>query len=327
MKKSVLLVGLLFMLSLLTGCVSSGSPSNTATQEKMPEKITIQVPTGPPTAPLLKMAEGKPLGEKVQIELIPYKTVEEATARVVKGEADYTILPINTAAKLYNKGIDISLDNVSTWGILYLLSTDQGISQWQDLKGKEVYVGAQGASPDIIARYLMEKNNIKTTDVTLKYGNSPEIAQMMIQGMVKTAVLPEPMVTQVLNKNQSAKVILDFHKEWQLAENNSNLPQTGMVVQNKFVKEYPAAISKIRTAYQEALEQTVADPASVSALMEENFNIPGPIFVKSMERTNLKFVIAEDAKTDVENYLAKLLSFSPDMVGGELPDEKFYLAK
>lgn len=325
MKKGVLLVGLLFMLSLLTGCASGSS--NTATQEKVPEKVTIQVPTAPPTAPLLKMADSKPLGEKVQIELIPYKTVEEATARVVKGEADFTILPVNTAAKLYNKGIDISLDNVSTWGILYLLSTDQGISQWQDLKGKEVYVGAQGASPDIIARYLMEKNNIKTTDVTLKYGNSPEIAQMMIQGMVKTAVLPEPMVTQVLNKNKSAKVILDFHKEWQLAENNSKLPQTGMVVQNKFVKEYPAALSKIRAAYQEALEQTVADPGSVSALVEEKFNIPAPVFVKSMERTNLKFVIAEDAKADVENYLAKLLSFSPDMVGGKLPDEEFYLAK
>ncbi|GAB6181660.1 ABC transporter substrate-binding protein [Desulfotomaculum defluvii] len=325
MRKNILLLLLLFMVTLVTGCGSDSS--KTSTQENLPDKIIIQAPPAPPTAPLLKMIDRKPFGEKVQIEFIPYKTVEEATARVVKGEADLTILPVNTAAKLYNKGIDISLDNVTTWGILYLVSTENGISQWQDLKGKEVYVGAQGASPDIITRYLMEKNNISSTDVTIKYGNSPEIAQMLIQGMVKTAVLPEPMVTQVLNKNKSVQIILDFQREWQQAENNSSLPQTGMVVQNKFVKEYPTALNTIRKAYKEALEQTVNDPASASSLVEEKLNIPGPVFIKSMERTNLKFVTADNAKTDVGNYLDKLLDFSPDMVGGKLPDENFYLAK
>ncbi|RYD05930.1 hypothetical protein N752_06710 [Desulforamulus aquiferis] len=52
--------------------------------------------------------------------------------------------------------MDISLANVSTWGILYLLSSDN-ISSWQDLKGKEIHVGAQGASPDIITQYLLGK--------------------------------------------------------------------------------------------------------------------------------------------------------------------------
>ncbi|ABO48983.1 conserved hypothetical protein [Desulforamulus reducens MI-1] len=312
-------------MSFVAGC--GNASQNTSTQEQLPEKIIIQAPPAPPTASLLKMVNSKPFGDQVQIELILYKTVEEATARVIKGEADFTILPVNTAAKLYNKGIDISLDSVTTWGILYLLSSEDAISKWQDLKGKEVYVGAQGASPDIITRYLMKKNNVSSSDVDLKYANSPEIAQMLIQGMIKTAVLPEPMVTQVLSRNKSVRIKLDFQREWQSVEKTSGLPQAGLVVKNKFIKEYPFAWANFRKSYQQALEQTVADPNSVAALVEQKFQIPGQVFVKSMARTNLKFVSAEHARADVEHYLSKLLSFSPDMVGGKLPDEKFYLAK
>lgn len=328
MKKNILpmiLIALLLMAT-LAGCGSAGQTP--PAQEKLPEKIVIQAPPAPPTAPILKMIESKPFGDKVAIEFIQYKTVEEATARVIKGEVDFTVLPVNTAAKLYNKNVDISLANVTTWGILYLLSSDPAVTGWQQLKGKEVYVGAQGASPDIITRYLLDKNQISISDLNVKYANSPEIAQMMIQGLAKTAVLPEPQVTQVLSKNKSVKLILDYQKEWQLAEKtDAGLPQAGMVVQNAFVKNYPIALATLQESYRAALEQTVANPASVSALVKEKFSLPAPVFEASMTRTNLKFAAAADARTDVDNYLSKLLQFSPDMVGGKLPDEKFYLAK
>lgn len=327
MKRLVIFIVLVFMLGTMAGC-GQVNQSTKKVADQYPKKIVIQAPLAPPTAPLLQMVQKKPFGDKSSVQLIIYKTVEEATARILNGEADFTVLPLNTAAKLYNKKADISLANVTTWGILYLLSSDSSVSGWHQLKGKEVYVGAQGASPDIITRYLLEKNQISPGDVSLKYADSPEIAQMMIQGIAHTAVLPEPLVTNVISKNPKIKVVMDFQKEWQKLESNKyGLPQAGMVVQNKFLRDYPAAVAVLQKAYAQALVQTVDNPASVAGLVQQKFNIPASVFEQSMKRTNIKFVYARDAKADVDNYLSKLLQLSPDIVGGKLPDEKFYLSK
>ncbi len=324
MKKVPILI-ICLVVFLIAGCSSQHPGGSTSAQ---PDKIVIQAPPAPPTAPLLKMIENKPFGDETALELVYYKTVEEATARIINGEADLTVLPVNVAAKLYNKKVNISLANISTWGILYLLSSDNTVKEWSDLKGKEIYVGAQGASPDIITRYLMQENNLSPEEMTIKYANSPEIAQMMIQGIATTAVLPEPQVTLVLNKNQNVQVIKDFYKEWQLSEGeNVSLPQAGMVVQNKFAAEYPEFLAKFQQAYSAAIKQTTADPTSVSGLVQEEFGIPASVFEKSMTRTNINFADAQTAKTDVNTYLSKLMQFSPDMVGGKVPDEKFYLAE
>jgi NitT/TauT family transport system substrate-binding protein len=309
---------------LVAGCGQSSSKKQES--PAMPEKIVIQAPLAPPTTPLFKFAKDSTLNG-AKLELIIYKSVEEATTRIAKGEADFTVLPLNVAAKLYNKQVDISLANVSTWGILYLLTTDSQVSSWQDLKGKELYVGAQGSSPDVLTQYFISKNGMKAGDIKLAYLTSPEIAQLMINGLVKNAVLPEPQATQVIINNSQARVARDFFADWQAFEGkDARLPQAGMVVRNEFAVSYPKAVSEFQNAYKSAIEWTAANPADAAALAAANMNIPAPVFVKSMEKTRLFFATGTEASGDVKTYLSRLLDISPDMVGGKLPDEKFFLA-
>jgi len=202
---TALLVMVAFLVAAGCGQVSNKKQESSA----MPEKIVIQAPLAPPTTPLFKFAKDGTLNG-AKLELIIYKSVEEATTRIAKGEADFTVLPLNVAAKLYNKQVDISLANVSTWGILYLLTTDSQVANWQDLKGKELYVGAQGSSPDVLTQYFISKNGMKSDDIKLSYLSSPEIAQLMINGLVKNAVLPEPQATQVIINNSQARIARDF---------------------------------------------------------------------------------------------------------------------
>lgn len=300
-------------------------------ESKKPDKIVIQAPSAPPTAPLIKLIEDKMLESSVaegNIEFIVYQNVEEATTRVARGEADFTVLPVNVISKLYNKEADISLLNVNTWGILYLLSRDGEVKTWEDLKGKELFVGAQGASPDVITRYLLNKNGIKEDEINISYGTSPEMLQWMIAGKADTVVLPEPLVTQGLAKAENMQVAMDYSKEWEkINGEGSKLPQTGIAVRTSFANEYPNAVEAFQNAYKEALEAVVKDPASVSSLIEEKLEIPGAVFKKSMERTKLEFVPAQEAKKDVETYLNALNEISGDMIGGKLPDEGFYYKK
>jgi len=325
LRKSLILMLSLLVILWAAGCSGQGAKTNVS-PTPAPEKIVVQAPFGPPTAPLLSLAENSTLPD-TKVELIIYKTVEEATTRIVKGESDFTVLPVNVAAKLYNKDLPISLANVSTWGILYLVAVDSELKEWSELAGKELYVGAKGSSPDVLTRYLLSKNGIQADEVKLTYLESPEIAQLMINGLVKYAVLPEPMVTQVLLNNQQARVVRDFYSDWQTAAGNSaKLPQTGMVVSNAFAQAHPQTVRDFQSAYAAQLDATVADPASAAPLVEKYLNIKAPVFIQSMSRTHLLFVPAGSAKADVNTYLKALLDLSPDMVGGKLPDEKFFLA-
>lgn len=203
----LLAAAFIFILASAAGC--SPSPSG---------KIVVQAPVAPATAPLLVMQEaGWSPGSGVEMDLIIYKSVEEATTRVMKGEADCTILPVNVAAKLYNKGVPVKLANVSTWGLLYLVSGDPDVKRLTDLRGRELYVGARGATPDILTRYLLAKNGIGKGEADIKYAQSPEIAQMIIGGLARTAVLPEPLVTQVTSKKPSVMSLLkDVTGIWSL---------------------------------------------------------------------------------------------------------------
>lgn len=100
-KKAFLITGLIITL-LIAGCAKTPTGEKQKESLKIPDQVTVQAPIAPATAPLLKMA-GQGLPSGVKINLIIYKTVEEATTRVIKNEADFTILPLNVAAKLYNK--------------------------------------------------------------------------------------------------------------------------------------------------------------------------------------------------------------------------------
>ncbi|HAG08989.1 MAG TPA: hypothetical protein DCK87_05455 [Desulfotomaculum sp.] len=328
-KRLATCVALLIILLLIGGCgirragnEKQPAPAETA---ETPRKIVVQAPLAPATAPLFKIVKDGLL-QGTGLELIIYKSVEEATARVVKGEADFTILPVNVAAKLYNRDVKISLANVSTWGILYLVSVDGSVKKWEDLKGSELYVGARGSTPDVLTQYLLRRSGLPEGSVKLTYLGSPEIAQLMINGLIKNAVLPEPLVTQVLLKNQQARVISDFFADWQKLEGKTTrLPQAGMIVRNEFARSYPIAVTGFQRAYTEAMEWTVTNPEKAALLVEANLQIPAPVFVKSLERTRLQFATGSKAKGDVQIYLTRLLEFSPDMVGGKIPDEKFFL--
>jgi len=324
-KKALLIIGLIIAL-LIAGCAKTPTGNKEQKESlKMPDQITVQAPIAPATAPLLKMA-GQGLTSGVKINLIIYKTVEEATTRVIRNEADFTIIPVNMAAKLYNNKVDISLADVNTWGILYLISTENGINKWDDLKGKDLYVGARGSTPDVLTRYFLHKNGISENDLKITYLESPEIAKMMISGLAKNAVLPEPMVTQVLLKSNKARLVKDFYENWQAVEGkNTGLPQAGMIVRNSFANSYPSLLASFQQAYASALDETVKNPAGSASLVQTSLQIPAPVFVQSIKRTHLKFVEGEKAKNDVEIYLTRLLELSPEMVGGKLPDEKFFL--
>lgn len=332
MKRNLIvwLILAMFMLS-VAGCSSAKKES---TEKAAPEAVNFKVAVlrGPTAVGMVKMMDEQPsLGDNVKAEYVIEQTPDTLSAKLLTGEIDIATIPTNTAAKLFNKGVPYQLAAMNTWGVMYVISNGVAINSWADLKGKQIDSSSQGSAADIVFRYLLSKNGMNPDqDVTLKYIASPvEQANLFIAGNSKISVLPEPWVSTVLSKNQNAKIALDLQKEWTRI-NGADVPfaQTCLVVKADFASKNPEVVAKFLQEYANSIDWVNKNPAAAGDLIKkQDIGIPADVAASAIPRCNLRFMSAIDAKPSVEKFLQILLDYSPDSIGGKLPDAKFYYQK
>ena len=249
-------------------------------------------------------------------------------SKLLSGEFDISALPTNLAATLYNKDAGYQLLAMNTWGVLYVVSTDTSITSWDDLKGRTINTFGLGATPDVVFRYLLSENNIDPDkDVTIDYSIPQiEIANAMIAGKVDTALLPEPLVTMVTTKNSDLKIVMDLQSEWKKIHGEDiPMAQGSLVVKKEFAEKNPEIVAAFLNLYEESISWVNTSLEQAGVLVEKhNIGMPAKIAEKAIPRSNIRFMTAMDARQSVESYLEVLFNFSPQTVGGKIPDEGFY---
>ncbi len=321
----------LFILS-VAGCSSAKKDNAEKTVPKEEVSFKVAVLRGPTAVGMIKMMESKPsLGDNVKVDYLVEQTPDMLNPKLLKGEIEIATIPTNSAANLYNKGVGYQIAAMNTWGVMYILTNGVTINNWADLKGQQIDTASKGAAYDVVFRYLLSKNGINPDkDMTLKYISSPvEQAQMAIAGNSKITVLPEPWVSTVLSKNKNMKLALDMQKEWTRI-NGADVPfaQTCLVVKADFAAKHPDIMTKFLQEYANSIDWVNKNPAEAGELVtKHDIGIPADIAASAIPRCNLRYMSSTDAKTAVEKYLQVLLEFSPDSIGGKLPDAKFYYQK
>ena len=332
MKRNMLvwLMLSLFVLSIM-GCSSAKQDiAGKDTKEQVSFKVAVL--RGPTAVGMIKMMDAQPsLGDNVKAEYLVEQTPDTLSAKLLTGEIEIATIPTNTAAKLYNKGVAYQIAAMNTWGVMYVLTNGVNINNWADLKGKQVDTTGQGAASDVVFRYLLSKNGVNPDkDLTLKYIASPvEQAQLAIAGKSKITVLPEPWVSTVISKNKDMKLALDMQKEWTRI-NGADVPfaQTCLVVKADFASQHPEIMTKFLQEYANSIEWANKNTVAAGELVtKHDIGIPADVAATAIPRLNLRYMSSIDAKASVEKYLQVLLDFSPDSIGGKLPDAKFYYQK
>lgn len=300
----------------------------------LPETIRVMTLKGPTGMGMFSLMESGWLvlgnGRKVRLEVELAGTPDLVDARLVSGQVDFCTLPVNQAARLYNKGAGIQLGGVNVWGVLYLVSTElptgDSRSVWQALAGKTIHSTGKGASPDAVFRTLAQKNGLDPErDLVLDYRfNQMQLATMMLEGQIKTAFLPEPFATRVLAGVPAARVAIDLQQDWAVAFAGARIAQGGIVVRRDFARQWPELTKAFLAAYAGSTAQatTAADaPARIEKL---GLGIDAKSFALARQRLNLEYRSAVESKADVLVYLGVLQANNPADIGGRLPDGAFF---
>lgn len=299
--------------------------------------IVIAGPIASVSHPILYMIEQnalKDIGKKIEFKL--WNNPDELRALILKKEVDFIALPTNVAANLYNKGIDLKLLNVSTWGILGLVSRDKNLKNIEDFKNKEIIVPFRADMPDIIFQALIKKANLNIKkDFKLTYVATPiDAMQMLILRRADHALLAEPAISIALRKTGSFPVKLiapdlyrsvDLQKDWgRLFEVEPKIPQAGLAIIGE-TKGKEQLITKILEEYEKAINWYKSNQKDASELVVKTLpmlEVNG--LADSIDYIKFENINTQNSKKDLEFFFSVLLENDSKIIGGKLPDDSFY---
>lgn len=261
-----------------------------------------------------------------------WRTADQMRAGVVSGDIALFASPTYAAANLFNRGAGVRLVNVLTWGLLYIFA-GQGVrlERVEDLRGKTLLVGAKNDAPDLLTRFVLRAAGLDPEkDLTLSYvGTSAEAVPLLLAGKADAAVLPEPAASAAEIKSRQVGVAvtraLDVTELYASQSGRpAGIPQAGLAVTEAFLAAHPEIVAALHAASVDAAGWVRQNAKAAAALIADPLKLPAPIVEASLPRFRLKVASAQDARADLEAYFQALMTLSPDIVAGRLPEPTFY---
>ena len=277
------------------------------------ESLTIYVPDGAPALSAAVIMHSQTFGKYYVTSVVT--TGEEVVAKCASGEADIAVLPTNAAVKICSTREDYQIFSVNVYGVLYIVGTEQ-IDTLSQLNGQTLYSIGLGNTPEYVFKTICDKQGISydgAEGITIQYeSDASTIIPQVLQGNAKFALLGEPAVTQLQNKaaskGKTVYNLFDLQQLWQEATDSDEVgyPQACMIVKkdlltDNFAKRLTEELSKNKEyALQQATESSLK-----AELMMNGSTLDLDYTADLIERCNISFIPAAEAKADIERYLSK----------------------
>ncbi len=303
----------------------------TAAASENETEMTVRVGSlkGPTSMGLVSLMEDNENGETGNnYDFTMVTAADELLAQMIGGKLDIALIPANVSSVLYQKtDAGIHVIDINTLGVVYAVSGDSTVKTISDLKGKTVYLTGKGTTPDYVLQYLLEENGVSLDEVKLEYkSEATEVAAVLASDPNCIGILPQPFVTVAMSKNENLKRVLDLTEEWDKVNSDSRLVTGVTVVRDAFLEENEEAVAEFLKDHEDSskfVNENIEEGAELIA--KRGIIEKAPIAQKAIPYCNITCITGEEMKEALSGYLQVLYEMAPESVGGELPDDEFYL--
>lgn len=342
MKTISKMTAVFLSLAMVAALAACGSKKNDAVSDSDKSQVSTEVKVGalygPTGVSMAKLAGEKATftdayadGTSEYVNTYKASFVDEPTQMVAmlsSGEVDVACVPTNLAAKLYKvTNGNIKVAAVSTLGVLYMIDVPGEVTSVADLSGTTIYApsSVQGANPEYILNYLIEKNGVDTKvnfDFTVD-----ELTAKIVSGDVTTIMVPEPKATAI--KGQLKQAGKEFHvdnlqEEWSKVC-DTEIAQGVVVVRADWLDENQGAFKTFLNDFEGSTDAAVNQLDATVAQVVELGIIPNENLAKqAIPNCNLVCRTGDRMKQSVSAFIEVLLAADPQSVGGAAPDDAFY---
>lgn len=267
-----------------------------------------------------------------KVDVQTWASVDVLTSLLVNGEADVAATPSYVSANLYNKGADLRLAAITVWGMLYLLGPSE-VTETDDLgvlRGKRVGVPMPNNMPDLVFRYLLKEQSVPTDELEIVPFTEPqELLNAFVQGGIEFAVLLEhPATVAIAKATQAGRQVTrvaNLQKVWaKVTGGEARFPMAGIAVSQRIATDTSLLGAILNDLGSAVAQVNAAEDATVTKIAETT-QVDAGIVKQVIPRLQLEMVPANDAKQELTNFFTRLSTLSPDIIGGKLPDEEFFL--
>ena len=331
MKKLFKLIAILLSIATLTfiGCDSNNNSSTGGdNNDTQTPTYTFVAPDG---APALSIAKFIADNENFNIDAnFSYSVVASSNigGYMQQGKADFIIMPVNAASKLYkaNSADPYKMVSVITHGNLYLMASD-GTNTLDGLKGKVVGVIGQGLVPDLTLKAILADNNlldaVVTGDtategkITLRYfSQATEMIPLLKQGVLNIGLLPEPACTN-LTKVASNKTWTRVDVQELYDSEAKAYPQAVLMVKSSVYAKHSQQINAMKEYFdangiwiKENVESAIN---SITGALAEGVTpslVATNINATVIDNCKIYFESASSAKQSVIDYINKIIAIN-----------------
>lgn len=324
MKKKYLSMALAILMSVGILCGCQGARE----QDKEETVVRIASLKGPTTMGLLELWQQQEEGSAGgNYEFQMMTGADEIMPGMMKGEVDIALLPANAAAILYEKSQGaVSVIDINTLGVLYMVSGDKSLKTIEDLKGKTIYLTGKGTTPDYALQYLLAQHGLDLGEVNLEYkSEATEVAALLKENPDNIGLLPQPFVTAACMQNDALSIVFDINEEWAAFHNGQGMVTGVTVVRKAFLEEHPEAVDLFLEEHEKSVQfanENVEEAAKMA--VERGIVEKEPIAVKAMPACHITCITGEEMKAVLSEYLEILFEQNPEFIGGAIPEDDFY---
>lgn len=289
---------------------------------------------GPPASPTITLAQAVASGALAEIaddvSLTVWRNPDELRAGLTSGQIDLSIVPVQVAANLYNRGMGLRLVNVMTDGLIYVIAAEGSMTDLSGLTDKRIAVHFVNDTPDLILRALLARQDLTERVEIVATGSPAESSQLLLSGQIEVALLSEPFATVAILRGEEAGLslgrVINVQEEWgKLTGLGAIVPQAGLAVSRGFAGANLDLIAPLQDLLLQATDEVVADPAAAADNASGPLELPAPILAASIPHSALVARPAGSARAEIETMLSLMAESDAEIIGGQLPDDEFYV--
>jgi len=319
MKKN--LFTFLLLALCLTGCQNGEKLSTSYITELPPTstseeqtKVTIISPKGTPAIAIANYA----IDHQDDVELVAGP--DSLVAAFTNKSKDIIIAPINLGAMRYNSGnTTYRLYRTIVWDNLYVVSRTK-INTVEDLKDKDITSFGQGSTPQIVLETIFNHAEFSKDKITYTSDVNSALASFKTN-QADIVISAQPIVSS-LTPNDTDLFVTSLSTFWKDATDLETYPQSGIFVKNDRLDQIKGTLTAIDEQYN-TINSNVENTAKNAAQL---LDMPEALLKKAIPNCGYKTV--KNEFTYVKGYYQAMIDLGlAKAVGGQLPDENFYITK
>ena len=263
-KKIAAIMGVLTLTAGLAGCGGGGNDDN---------EVNIGYFNNVTHAQALYMKANCTLeeafGEDTSVAWTAFNAGPAEVEALFAGDIDIGYIgPVPAISANVNSEGDVSVISGSTQaGAELVKAPGSDIQSVADLDGKTVAVPQIGNTQHLCLLKLLSDNGLSTVEeggtVTVTAVENADVQNLMDQGNIDAAVVPEPWGSQLVQGG--AEIVLDYDELYM----NGDYPVAVVVVRNEFMEEHPDIVNEFLAQHEAATEAINADMATAAQTINE----------------------------------------------------------